>query len=135
MVYRRVFYKHLAVDKIFVVVVYVNDSSTVCDEESEWERFHAAWSPEFGDSVNVAEVADDFCGVLTKDLPSGAVAFSSRKVLLALTASSGLSGGLCLLSEEAQTLPWSKRSISLRHNYLSVPPKQRKNTKNTNRHR
>jgi len=83
---RRVFYKHLPVpdDKLIVVAVYVDDNWTVCDDDAEYDRFHAAWSAKFDESQNVAEAKDDFCGVLTEDLPNGAVALSSKKLLLAL---------------------------------------------------
>jgi hypothetical protein len=81
---RRVFYKHLPDDKLLVVGVYVDDNWTVCDDDAEWETFHAAWNREFDESANVAEAADDFCGVLTEDLPDGAVALSSKKLLQAL---------------------------------------------------
>jgi hypothetical protein len=81
---RRVFYKHLPDDKLLVVGVYVDDNWTVCDDDAEWETFHAAWNREFDESANVAEAADDFCGVLTEDLPGGAVALSSKKLLQAL---------------------------------------------------
>ena len=64
--------------------VYVDDNWTVCDDDAEWETFHAAWNREFDESANVAEAADDFCGVLTEDLPGRAVALSSKKLLQAL---------------------------------------------------
>jgi len=78
---RRVFFKHLPNDKL--IVVYVDDNWTVCDDDAEYDRFHAAWSAQFDESQNVAEAKDDFCGVL-EDLPDGAVALSSKKHLLAL---------------------------------------------------
>ena len=71
-------------DKLLVVGVYVDDNWTVCDDDAEWETFHAAWNREFDESANVAESADDLCGVLTEDLPGGAVALSSKKLLQAL---------------------------------------------------
>jgi hypothetical protein len=81
---RRVFYKHLPGDKLFVVGVYVDDNWTICDDDPAYEVFHAAWKREFDESDNVVQAADDFCGVLTEDLPNGAVALSSKKLLLDL---------------------------------------------------
>jgi hypothetical protein len=81
---RRLCYKHLPNGKIFVVGVYVDDNWTICDDDDAYDCFHAAWKLEFDESDNVAQAADDFCGVLTEDLPNGAVALSSRKLLLAL---------------------------------------------------
>ena len=71
---RRVFYQRLPNDKLFVVGVYVDDNWCICDDEAAWDTIHAAWKREFVDeSDNVVQAADDFCGILTEDLPCGAV--------------------------------------------------------------
>jgi hypothetical protein len=81
---RRVFYRRLPNDKLFVVGVYVDDNWCICDDEAAWDVFHAAWKREFDESDNVVQAADDFCGILTEDLPCGAVALSSKKLSLSL---------------------------------------------------
>jgi hypothetical protein len=62
---RRVFYRRLPNDKLFVVGVYVDDNWCICDDEAAWDVFHAAWKREFDESDNVVQAADDFCGILT----------------------------------------------------------------------
>jgi hypothetical protein len=84
---RRVFYKRLAGGRLFIVAVYVDDNWTVCDDDDEWDIFHAAWKQEFVEFANVEAAADDFCGVTTIDLPDGSVAMSSKKLLLSMQAS------------------------------------------------
>ena len=81
---RRVFYRRLPDGKLFVIGVYVDDNWIICDDDAVWDEFHAAWKREFDESDNVVQAADDFCGIRTEDLPCGAVALSSKKLLLAL---------------------------------------------------
>ena len=81
---RRVFYRRLPDGKLFVVGVYVDDNWIICDDDAAWDEFYAAWKLEFDESENVVQAADDFCGIRTEDLPCGAVALSSKKLLLAL---------------------------------------------------
>jgi hypothetical protein len=80
----RVFYLRLSDGKLFVVGVYVDDNWIICDDDSTCDECYATWKPEFDESENVVQAADDFCGIRTKDLPCGAIALSSTKLLLAL---------------------------------------------------
>ena len=81
---RRVFYRRLPDGKLFVIGVYVDDNWIICDDDAVWDEFHAAWKREFDESDNVVQAADDFCGIRTEDLLGGAVALSSKKLLLSL---------------------------------------------------
>jgi len=80
----RVFYLRLSDGKFFVVGVYVDDNWIICDDDSTCDECYATWKPEFDESENVVQAADDFCGIRTEDLPCGAIALSSKKLLLAL---------------------------------------------------
>ena len=80
------FVKHLPHGKIFIVAVYVDDNWTVCDDDSEWERFHTAWKLEFEESSNVVEAVNDFCGVRYDDMPDGSLELSCGKLIQELEA-------------------------------------------------
>jgi len=82
----RVFVKHLPHGKLFIVAVYVDDNWTVCDDDSEWDRFHTAWKLEFEESSNVVEAENDFCGVRYDDMPDGSLELSCGKLIHELEA-------------------------------------------------
>jgi hypothetical protein len=68
------------------VAVYVDDNWTVCDDDSEWDRFHTAWKLKFEESSNVVEAENDFCGVRYDDMPDGSLELSCGKLIHELEA-------------------------------------------------
>ena len=63
---RRVFFKRLEDDKIFVVCVYVDDSMIVANDQAVLDQFEAAFNARFPDSLAsglAADVSSDFTGV------------------------------------------------------------------------